>query len=95
MADVYRGQNCDAVLTDHFLERVRQNRGKFKTGFKIPYNKIITAAKRFPKRKCRALLNNQYWIHFVYEPGQNAVVFMSLLPRWFILPEPSCWVALI
>lgn len=95
MAETLRGQDCDAVLTDHFLERVRQNRGRYKTGFRIPYTKILKAAQRFPNRKCRALLNDQYWIHFKYEPHQKAVVFLSLLPKWYVLPEPSCWVALI
>jgi hypothetical protein len=95
VAESYRGEDCDAILTDHFARRIRQNRGGFKTGLKIPYKQIIRAAKRFPNRKCRALLNNQYWVHFIFEPRQNAVVFMSLLPKWYILPEPSIWVALI
>jgi hypothetical protein len=95
VAEVFRGNGYNAVLTDHFQERVLQNRGKFKNGFKIPYDKIYRAARRSPNRKCRALLNDQYWIHFIYEPEQNAVVFLSLLPKWYILPEPSNWVSLI
>lgn len=95
MADTYQGDGYDAILTDHFLARLAQNRGGFVGGFKIPYDKIYKAVKHYPGRKCRALLGNQYWIHVVYEPAQNAVVFMSLLPKWYILPEPSIWVALI
>ena len=95
MADTYRGNGYDAILTDHFLERLQQNRARSTGGFTIPYDKIAKAAKRYPKRKCRALLGDQYWVHFIYEPPQNAVVFMSLLPKWYILPEPSIWVALI
>ena len=95
MAEKLEGRNGTAILTTHFMERLRQNRGRYHTGLRIPYEKIMKQARRYPNRKCRALLNDQYWIHFKYEPHQEAVVFLSLLPKWFILPEPSNWVALI
>jgi hypothetical protein len=89
MADVYQGEGYRAVLTDHFLQRVRE---RVRVGFRIPYDKIFNAVRRYPERKCRALLNSRYWIVCKYEQHRNQVVFLTLMPKSFILPEPSIWV---
>ena len=89
MADLYQGEGYRAVLTDHFLKRVRE---RVRVGFRIPYDKIYDAVRRFPDRKCRALLSDRYWIVCKFEPQREQVVFLTLMPKTFILPEPSVWV---
>jgi len=89
VADVYKGDGYRAVLTDHFLGRMR---GRVREGIRIPYDKIYNAVKRWPERKCRALISDRYWVLCKYEPKRNQVVFLTLMPKSFILPEPSIWV---
>lgn len=89
MADTYKGDGYQAVLTDHFLERMKE---RVREGTKIPYDRIFRAIRRWPERKCRALLNNKYWVICKYEPAHDRVVFLTLMPKSFILPEPSIWV---
>ena len=61
-------------------------------GVTIPYERIYKAVKRFAGRKCRALLQGKYWVLVKYERRQNQLVFLTLMPKDYILPEPSIWV---
>ena len=80
------------VLTDHFLERARE---RVQADYiDIPNKRIYWAARRYPNRKCRALLDDLYWIVFKYERARRQVVYLTLMPKNFILPEPSIWVAI-
>ena len=81
-----------AVLTDHFLARARERvDAEF---IDIPNERIYRVAQRYPHQKCRALLDDRYWIVFKYEKQRDQVVFLTLMPKSFILPEPSIWVLL-
>ena len=80
------------ILTDHFLERAHERVNA--TFVDIPNEKILKASRRYPYQKCRALLDDLYWIVFKYEKARNQVVFLTLMPKSFILPEPSIWVML-
>jgi len=80
------------VLTDHFLARAHE---RVSASFvDIPNEKIFRASRRYPYQKCRALLDDLYWIVFKYEKARNQVVFLTLMPKSYILPEPSIWLLL-
>lgn len=87
------GENgARVVLTDHFLDRARERvSAEF---IDIPNDRVYRAARRYPNRKCRALVDDRYWIVFKFEQARRQVVYLTLMPKDFILPEPSIWVAL-
>lgn len=94
MADIIKfGQSgTKLIFTEHFLGRAQQ---RVKAQFlDIPEDRIYRAARRFPNKKCRALIDDLYWIVFKYEPGLRQCVFLTLVPRHYVLPSPSIWVAI-
>lgn len=80
------------VLTEHFLERARERVRQ--ECLDIPDGKLLRAGRKYPEQKCRALLEGQYWIIFKYERLRNQLVYLTLMPKNFVLPEPSIWIAL-
>jgi hypothetical protein len=80
------------VLTDHFMRRARERVGE--EFIDIPNTRIFRAAQKYPDRKCRVLLEDRYWLFFKYERRRHQVIYLTLMPRSYLLPEPSIWVLL-
>ena len=90
-AEVYRGDGYAAVLTGHFLQR---RAARAAQGVCVPFDRIFRAVRRFPYRDCRALLQDRFWVVVKYEKRRNRVIFKTLMPKDYILPAPSVWVAI-
>lgn len=94
MAETISVSSCGGrvVLTDHFLRRARERIQR--EYIDIPNERIFQAAQRYPNRKCRTLLDGSYWLFFKYERWRHQVIYLTLMPNNYIIPEPSIWVLL-